>query len=399
MVLNQYKKNNIFLIVVAVISVFELAIFFHFPLLSSIRKEFQVSESSIQLSAVFNVCGIGISSLIYGGLSDSYGRKRIFLFGILCFTISSYSLSFINSIHALLYLRLIQGVGAGISYSISNAILSDIYKGIEFKKAIMTMNVIIGMVIMLSPVFGGYISNVMGWRYSFKLISCFGFLLFIYSVFFLPETLQSKKIIIDWRDILKNYLELLKNKHYLRFLIIKVLVVSIAFVNITNLPLLFIETYNISLTTCGFVMSLGSFIFVIGGLVCNTLVRYFNVNSIIKYSLCLVLSSSVMLIIVEFLSALTPLSIQLIKIPYLLGIACIFTNATKEIIGAVSTLSGSASAIMIALEMFVSSIAIKLVSIFYNGTIYPIEVYAIIMTAISFLFLMQESSKDNDLIF
>ena len=58
------NKNNVFFIVVAAISVFDLAIFFYLPLLSSIRQELRANESLIQLSAAVNVFGIGVSSII-----------------------------------------------------------------------------------------------------------------------------------------------------------------------------------------------------------------------------------------------------------------------------------------------------------------------------------------------
>ena len=395
MLFNKHKKSSIFFIVIATISVFDLAIFFYLPLLSNIRQEFQVNESLIQFSAAVNVFGIGVSSIIYGTLSDAWGRKKLVLFGIACFTIASYSISFVNSIYILFILRFIQGLGAGVSWSVGNAIVHDIYKGKAFEKAIITLHIIIGTMVAISPALGGYVGNIIGWRYSFQLIASLGLLLFIYSIFSLPETLQSKKTTINLKNILENYLTLFKNPTYTKFLIIKVLMVSIAFVNITNLPLLFVETHSTSIENCGLLMALGASMFVIGGLICNKLVNYFSTNNIIKYSLYLIVLSSVTLIIGEWIGYLTALSIQLIKIPYLCGIACIFGNATHKIVSAVPKLSGSASAVMITFEMFLSSIGVRLVSIFYDTTIYPMEIYAIIAALISLVVLIKANYKND----
>ena len=129
-------------------------------MLSSIRQELKANESLIQLSAATNVFGIGVSSIIYGTLSDSLGRRKLVLFGIACFSIASYSISFINSIYLLFILRFIQGLGAGIAWSIGNAILHDIYKGKEFEKAIITLHIIIGIMVAVSPALGGFIGNI-----------------------------------------------------------------------------------------------------------------------------------------------------------------------------------------------------------------------------------------------
>ena len=179
MLFNKHKKSNIFFIVIATISVFDLAIFFYLPLLSNIRQEFQVNESLIQFSAAVNVFGIGVSSIIYGTLSDAWGRKKLVLFGIACFTIASYSISFTNSIYTLFILRFIQGLGAGVSWSVGNAIVHDIYKGKAFEKAIITLHIIIGTMVAISPALGGYVGNIIGWRYSFQLIASLGCLLFM----------------------------------------------------------------------------------------------------------------------------------------------------------------------------------------------------------------------------
>jgi DHA1 family bicyclomycin/chloramphenicol resistance-like MFS transporter len=389
------NKKNVFFIVVAAISVFDLAIFFCLPLLSSIRQELKANESLIQFSAATNVFGIGVSSIIYGTLSDSLGRRKLVLFGIACFSIASYSISFINSIYLLFILRFIQGLGAGVAWSIGNAILHDIYKGKEFEKAIITLHIIIGIMVAVSPALGGFIGNIIGWRKSFQFMAYSGALLFIYSLFFLPETLQSLKTNVNLKTIINNYITLFKNRVYIRFLSIKVIMVSVAFVNITTLPLLFVETHNSTIENCGLLMALGAFIFTIGGVINNKLVDYFEVNEIIKFSLYLVILSSIVLFIIQYLGILNAIGIQLIKIPYLLGISGIFGNATHKIVGAVPKLSGSASSIMITLEMFVSSIGVRLVSVFYNVTIYPMEIYAIVAAIISLFALSSKNIKLN----
>ena len=73
---SKRTKNKIFFIIVATISIFDIAVFFYLPLLSNLRQEFKVSESLIQLTAAVNVFGIGVSSIIYGTLSDAWAGKN-----------------------------------------------------------------------------------------------------------------------------------------------------------------------------------------------------------------------------------------------------------------------------------------------------------------------------------
>ena len=236
-----------------------------------------------------------------------------------------------------------------------------------------------------------------GWRKSFQLMALLSCMMFIFNMFLLPETLQNIKSKINIRNIIKNYIILFKDSIYTKFLTIKVLLVSVAFVNVATLPLIFVETYNESVENCGLLIGLGALMFAIGGMICNKLVNYFSTNEIIKYSLHLIIISSLTLIFVEWLGFLTTINIQLIKIPYLFAIASIFGNATHKIVSAIPKLAGSASSIMITLEMFVSSIGVRLVSIFYNSTIYPMEVYTIFAVIISLIIFYRYSYQGNEL--
>jgi DHA1 family bicyclomycin/chloramphenicol resistance-like MFS transporter len=384
---SKRQRVNIFSIVILAVAIFDLAIFFYLPLLSDIRHEFKVNESLIQFSAAINLLGISISSIVYGTLSDAWGRKKIVLFGMLSFTVASYGISLVTSIYALFFFRFLQGVGAGVAWSIGNAILHDIYKGKDFEKAIIKFTIIMGVAVVISPTLGGYVGSMIGWRQSFNLMAISGLLIFIYSIFFLPETLQEAKSKINIKRIANNYKTLFKNSTYLKYLVIKVLMVSLAFVNITNLPLIFIEGHGSSVEYCGTLMALGAAVFVIGGLINNKLVNYFSIDTIIKYSFLLIIFSSFTLIAMEWLGYLTPLKIQLVKIPYLLAIAWIFGNATSQIVSAVPNLSGSASASMVTLETLVSAIFVRVVSSFYDQTIYPMEIFALGATIVSYLML------------
>ncbi|WPX97299.1 MFS transporter [Candidatus Bandiella euplotis] len=394
MIFSKLQKKNIFCIVVFAVAVFDLAIFFYLPLLSSVRQEFKVSQSLIQFSAAVNLLGISISSIVYGTLSDAWGRRKIVLFGMLSFTIASYGISLATSIYTLFFFRFLQGVGAGVAWSIGNAIIHDIYKEKDFQKAIISFTIMMGIVTVISPSLGGYVGGAIGWRQSFNVMAISGLAILMYSIFFLPETLQTKSK-INFQHIFNNYRTLFTNYTYIKHLIIKVLMVSLAFVNISNLPLIFVEGYQSSVEWCGALMALGSAVFVLGGVINGRLVNYFSTDKIIKYSLLSSALSSLTLISMEWFGLLTAIGIQIIKIPYLIAIALIFGNATSKVVSAIPQLSGSASASMVTLEALIGAFFVKLVSNFYNQTIYPMEIFALAAVVISYLTLTSSSIRSQ----
>ncbi|MFQ3307603.1 MAG: DHA1 family bicyclomycin/chloramphenicol resistance-like MFS transporter [Candidatus Midichloriaceae bacterium] len=395
-IFSDSRKKFIFYMVVCAIGVFDLAIFFYLPLLSNVRRDFGISEAAVQFTAVINLLGLGVSSIIYGNLSDAWGRKKLIVFGILCFSIASFMISLTHSVTSLYFFRFLQGIGAGVSWSVGNAIVHDIYKGKQFEKAIIKLQILIGVVIVASPSIGAYVGANIGWRNSFVLISGLGAILLICSIFFLPETLEHQKSKLNIKKILSNYKVLLSNSSFVSYMVIKVLFVSVAFINVTTLPLIFIERFLTSIEFCGILMAFGGLGFVIGGMVNDKLINYFNSDQIIRYALIGVFFSSISLIIMEYTGYIDPIAIQAIKIPYLFAIAWIFGNATHKVVSSVPKLAGSASATMIMFEMLFSAFAVKLTSCFYDQTIYPMEIFTLIATLISFFFLSRAERFNID---
>lgn len=378
------KKRYIFFVVLSIITVFDLAIFFYLPLLSNIRQDLGVNEALIQLSASIYTLGIGISALIYGGLSDFWGRRRLVISGVIIFTFASLGVSYSSSILQMLVFRFAQGLGAGVAWSIGNSILSDIYKGRSFQRAIIFLHTMVGVIIVFSPFLGGYIGSYLGWRNTFKLISIIGCLAIFFTAYFLPETMDKPKSSVNLKKIFATYLYLLQSPKYLQYLAVKVIAVSIIFTNLVNLPLIFVETYNTTVQYCGILMGLGSLVFAVGGYINDRITAKYSTQSIIKSSLFFIIFSCFSLLIMESSFGLSAESIQILKIPYNLAIAAVLSMATHEVVNYDSKISGSASSLMITLEMFFSTTIIKIISIFYNGTIIPMEIYTLIACVLSF---------------
>jgi DHA1 family bicyclomycin/chloramphenicol resistance-like MFS transporter len=392
---SKSKKVKIFFTIVATISLFDLAIFFYLPLLSNVRQEFNVSESLVQMTVSLNMLGIGGSSLVYGMLSDTRGRKKIVLFGIFVFAVASFFISQSESIYAFIIFRIFQGIGGGVSWSVGMAILHDIYTGKSFAKAMLALQTVMGMMFIVSPALGGYIGGIIYWRGSFNLMAALGIILFVYSVFFLPETLQHTKSKVKIKNILSNYKALFTNGSYVKYLIIKVLLVSAAMINVTNMPLIFVETYNTSTNFCGILLGCGGTMFLIGAGISSKLLDYISARDIIKYALLLILMSDILMIIAQWLDFLTAIRIQVIKSPCLLGIAAIMGNASHKAISAIPKLSGSASSIMVAMELLIGAVLLEIVSMFYNGTIYPIEIFTLAAVGISYCALKINSNSSD----
>ncbi|WP_372869312.1 MFS transporter, partial [Planomicrobium okeanokoites] len=108
-----------------------------------------------------------VTVLIYGKLSDIFGRKPIFTFGILLFLFGSLMCGLADSMDQLILYRLIQGMGAGAVLPIATTIVGDIYSAEERAKIQGYLSSVWGISAVSGPAIGGILVATVGWEYVF----------------------------------------------------------------------------------------------------------------------------------------------------------------------------------------------------------------------------------------
>ena len=160
----------------------------YIPALPVIAKDFRVTGDVLQLSLSTYFLGLAVSQLIYGPLSEKFGRKPVVLVGVLIFTISSFGIVIAPTINILLIFRFFQAVGACAGMTIGRAIIGEIYTKEETGKIFATVFPFIGLSPAIAPVIGGGINYYLGWRFIFLFVGLLGLLLIWLIYCKLPET-------------------------------------------------------------------------------------------------------------------------------------------------------------------------------------------------------------------
>ena len=143
-----------------------LAIHLFMPVIPAVRVALGLSEAFAQLTFSIALFVMAFSTLVYGSLSDRYGRRPMLLSGLCLFLVGSGISAFADTVTALVVGRLIQAIGAGCGVTLVRAIAQDVY-GHNLVKAIayLTMAYTIGP--MVAPVVGGILIDAFGWRSVF----------------------------------------------------------------------------------------------------------------------------------------------------------------------------------------------------------------------------------------
>ncbi|EKS7870397.1 MFS transporter [Bacillus cereus] len=135
---------------------------------------------------------------IFGKLSDMYGRKRFFVFGLLVFIIGSALCGTADSITELAIYRAIQGIGAGAIIPIAFTIMLDVVPFESRGKFGGIFGSIFGLSSIFGPLLGAYITDYINWKWIFYINLPVGVTAVLMIVFFYKESYEHSKQPIDW---------------------------------------------------------------------------------------------------------------------------------------------------------------------------------------------------------
>ncbi|MCM3568188.1 MDR family MFS transporter [Neobacillus mesonae] len=135
---------------------------------------------------------------IFGKLSDMYGRKRFFIFGLAVFLIGSSLCGLAQSIVQLSIFRAIQGIGGGALMPIAFTIVFDIFPPDKRGKMTGLLGAVFGTSSVLGPLLGAYITDTISWHWIFYVNIPLGLISIILIIRYYHESLQHSKQKIDW---------------------------------------------------------------------------------------------------------------------------------------------------------------------------------------------------------
>jgi EmrB/QacA subfamily drug resistance transporter len=135
---------------------------------------------------------------IWGRLSDLYGRRRMYLFGIIVFLIGSILSGVSSSMMQLIAARALQGLGAGAIIPLSMTIIGELYTLEERGRTQALFSGVWGLASIAGPLVGGYITDALSWRWVFYINLPFGILALLVIALAYPPRREATQVRVDW---------------------------------------------------------------------------------------------------------------------------------------------------------------------------------------------------------
>lgn len=181
------SKPSVALLVAATMTG-SLALNIFVPSMPGLEAHFGTSHAMVQLTLSLYLAGLAAGQLLYGPLSDRFGRRPVLLVGLGLYALASLACAFATSIGLLVAGRAVQALGGCAGIVICRAIVRDAWKGEEVTRILAL--VIAGMSIapMVAPALGGFLDEWFGWRAGLLVLAAFGAVVWAVALRRLDET-------------------------------------------------------------------------------------------------------------------------------------------------------------------------------------------------------------------
>ncbi|HFK4476495.1 TPA: purine nucleoside transporter PunC [Citrobacter sedlakii] len=144
-----------------------LATDMYLPAFAAIQSDLQTPASAVSASLSLFLAGFAVAQLLWGPLSDRYGRKPILLSGLAIFALGSLGMLWVESAAALLVLRFVQAVGVCAATVIWQALVTDYYPSQKINRIFATIMPLVGLSPALAPLLGSWILTHFSWQAIF----------------------------------------------------------------------------------------------------------------------------------------------------------------------------------------------------------------------------------------
>ncbi len=160
------------------------------PSLPDIGRALHAPTAQVQLTISSYLLGFAAGQILYGPISDRFGRKPVLLAALALYGIASVICAATQSIEALIAARAVQALGGAGAIVLARAVVRDLYSGVRAGRELSLMGSIQAFAPIMAPVIGGVLQTVFGWRASFILLVVIAVLAGSATARLLPETLH-----------------------------------------------------------------------------------------------------------------------------------------------------------------------------------------------------------------
>jgi DHA1 family bicyclomycin/chloramphenicol resistance-like MFS transporter len=348
--------------------------------LPDMARDLGVGIEQTQLTLSVFLIGFAGAMLVYGPLSDRFGRRPMILAGIAIYLAGSVACMLAPTIEALIAARFLQAVGACCGPVLGRAVVRDVYPRDQAARVMSYMASAMALAPFAAPILGGWLHSLFGWRACFAVLALFGLILLAAVAWLLDETNAHKDVgALSPLTMLANYRLLLTDRLVLGYAATVAATYAGMFTFISASPFVLIEVLRLPPVLFGFGFAVVIAGYITGGLVAGKQTARLGLERMVLIGTlgCAAAGLAALVLAWSGVSALPAVLLPLMS--YFLCAALVLPNATAAAIAPHPRMAGAASALVGFVQMSVGAGAGWLHAALFDHTTRPLGTLTAVM--------------------
>jgi DHA1 family bicyclomycin/chloramphenicol resistance-like MFS transporter len=358
----------------------------YLPSLPAIAHAFDASVAGAQLTISSYLVGFAIGQLVYGPLSDRYGRKPVLLVAVAVYCAASFGCMVSASIDMLIAFRTLQALGGCGGVVLSRAIVRDLYSGARAGRELSLISMVMALAPVVAPLIGGVVQTGFGWRANFVVLTASGLLVAAAVWWRLPETLAQRAEAASPAAIVRTFGGFLRDGSFVAHAGLVVLVFSGLFAWISASAFVLQDLYGLSSLEFGIAFAVGSAGFMVGSAIASRYVGRLGLDRVIGLGAAAQAIGGLLMVVALLLGLRSAVSLVVPMAIYLSGLGLVLPQATAGAMQPYRDRAGAASSLLGFLQQGGAALCGVIVGQLLGDSAWPMAA-AVALTGVASLLL------------
>ena len=338
------------------------------PALAATGATLGASPSEVGLTMSAFMLSLAVAPLIYGPISDRFGRKPVVVFGVALFVVASLACAVAQSLPALLIYRFVQGVGAA-STVMTFAIIRDLFSETSARAKIANVVVAINVVTVIAPTAGAALLTIAGWRSIYAIQAAIGALLLVAVALGFAESARIDRANrLAPEAVTRSYVRVLTHPVSFAYILVGAAAGAAVFAYVTGSSLFFIGVVGLRPDQYGLIFSACSAAVMSGALLDGRLGRRgISAAKVLTIGLTVLAAASVTLLAITVAGWAQPTLVAALLMAVALAFAMTMPNIMNATLQPFPDIAGAVGAAAGSIQLTAGAAASGLVAVLFDG--------------------------------
>lgn len=353
----------------SIIALSPLAIDMYLPAMPILAEQLNTTMPMVQNSLSVYLFGYALGLILFGPMADKHSRRKMVLFGISGFLVTSLLLPFVSNIEQFLSLRFIQAFISSAATVVVPGAIREYYQK-DTAKGLSYVSMIMMLAPMIAPSIGSVLLVAHSWQMIFYVLAFYSVMVLLLVAKFLPEVVRDNTNQHKQISFLKRYKIVFSNSEA-RLDILSSMMISLAFfAYITAIPFVYLTVFKVTEYNFSILFGITVVALMSAHFINTRLVVHQGSRQMLWYGLTLAVIASAALFLVNLLNM--PLVFTVISILPLMGsISMVAVNSDALVLTKFPEQSGTATAVIGTLRFGIGALAGPILAYFYDGSALP----------------------------